>query len=260
MRRHRRPVLTSLAGVCVAVLVAGPAVAAAAPPDPAPGGPQRPYEPDVNGPENIDSLTVSVTREKGTRKGVTVTFDRKSVSASGGVPAGARRFVLLYDPSIRFNPEAFPTCSRDVLVDEGPQACPAASRVGRAAGTQLDGTRLQAIGYNARIAGRPGILLHFPDTGVLLEQTIEQVTAPYRADYRWAIDELIMPNDQPPEERAGTSRFELTFGATRSTAGRTVSFVETTAKPGARLKFGLWSEFVTGQVVLPTAHAVLPAS
>ncbi|MBA2805967.1 hypothetical protein E0500_000385 [Streptomyces sp. KM273126] len=57
----------------------------------------------------------------------------------------------------------------------------------------------------------------------------------------------------------GTRRFELTWGATRRTGdGRSVSFAETAARPGAELGIGLWSEFVTGQTVLPETTAVRP--
>ncbi|WP_207943360.1 hypothetical protein [Actinomadura sp. KC345] len=61
----------------------------------------------------------------------------------------------------------------------------------------------------------------------------------------------------PPEQRAGTARFELSFGATRVADGRAVGFAETTAPAGAELRFGLWSEFVTGQIALPTDTALL---
>ncbi|WP_026401471.1 hypothetical protein [Actinomadura rifamycini] len=146
-----------------ALVFAGTAATAAGSfPDPAPGGPMRPHEPDVTGPRNLDGITARATRNAG--RSVTVAFDRRSRTAQDTVPAAARRFVFLFDRSITFTPEALPTCARTTIDAEGVQAGPPGSRVG---------------------------------------------------------------------------------------------FAETTARPGARLRFGLWSEFVTGQIALPTDTATL---
>ncbi|WP_207943361.1 hypothetical protein [Actinomadura sp. KC345] len=75
-----------LAAAVATVTSAAPTARAAQdpPPDPAPGGPQRPYEPDVEGPENLDGISVTATRSAG--RGVTVAFDRRSRTADGSVP------------------------------------------------------------------------------------------------------------------------------------------------------------------------------
>ncbi|MGW6502566.1 hypothetical protein [Nonomuraea angiospora] len=234
------------------------ATASVAPPDPAPGGPQRPYEPDAEGTENIDSLSVTATRGAG--RSVTLAFDRRSRAATGEVPAGARRFVFLFDRSVSFHPEAFPTCARTVIEKLGAQACPAGSRIGGGRGEFANGESQEVLAFNTRVGRLPGVLVVLPGSGVILEQTLERVSDPYREDYRWALDEILPPTAVPPQERAGTTRFQLSFGATRQYRGRTVGFAETGARPGDRLAFGLWSEFVTGQVLLPTARTPLAAA
>lgn len=161
----------------VAVVLAGaaaPAAAATTPPDPAPGGPQRPFEPDVAGPRNLDSLRVTATKGEG--RSVTVAFDRRSRTAEGTVPAGARRFVFLFDRAISFNPEAFPTCARTVITEDGPDACPPGSQVGSGIGTSYDGTEQPVLVFNTRVGSLPGVLVVLPETDVILEQTFERVS------------------------------------------------------------------------------------
>ncbi|MFW6719406.1 hypothetical protein ACHZ98_04380 [Streptomyces sp. MAR4 CNY-716] len=250
MRRLAAALAAVLAGVA-ALTPPAQAASPAAPPDPAPGGPQRPYEPDVEGTDNVDTLDVTATRGPG--RSVTVAFDRRSRAADGEVPAGARRFVFLFDRSVSFRPESFPTCARAVVEADGVAACPPGSLVGEGLGNWPDGSEHDVAVVNTRVDGTPGVLVVIPGTDSILEQTFERVRDPYRGDYRWAADEIVPPGPVPPGERAGTTRFQLSFGATREHRGRTVGFVETTARPGDRLEFGLWSEFVTGQVVLPTA-------
>ncbi|GAA2407045.1 hypothetical protein GCM10010191_14070 [Actinomadura vinacea] len=248
-----------LAAAALTTALAGTVPAAAAdagaPPDPAPGGPQRPYEPDVPGPENLDSLDVTATRGEG--RSVTVAFDRRSRTADGSVQAGARRFVFLFDRSIRFNPQAFPTCTAELIREKGVRACPPGSQIGSGRGTLTTGERQEVLVFNAMVGRLRGALVVIPAGGVLLEQTFERASAPYRRDHRWTLDEIVPPTAVPPEERQGTARFELSFGATRMVNGRPVGFVETAARPGTKTKFGLWSEFVTGQVVLPRDTARL---
>lgn len=251
-----RIIAACVAGISLLLLTAatGAAAGSPSPPDPAPLGPQRPAEPEVEGPVNLDRLKVSVNRT-GTPRGVRVTFDRHSRTADGGIPAGARRFVFLFDSTLRFNPTAFPVCSRQTIDTEGVAACPPGSRVGSAVGTYLDGSQVEAVAVNSQVAGGPGVLLAFPATGLVLEQTLERATIPYQREYTWAIDELLPPNETPPQNRPGTTRFVITFGATTTAGGRPVSYVET-ADPHGPYSFGLWSEFVTGQVALPTDHAL----
>ncbi|WP_021598826.1 hypothetical protein [Actinomadura welshii] len=245
------------AGLVAAVLAgaAAPAAAATTPPDPAPGGPQRPFEPDVAGPRNLDSLQVTATKGEG--RSVTVAFDRRSRTAEGTVPAGARRFVFLFDRAISFNPQAFPTCARTVITEDGPDACPPGSQVGSGIGTSFDGTEQPVLVFNTRVGSLPGVLVVLPETNVVLEQTFERVSTPYRGTYRWTLDEILPPTSVPPQDRAGTSRFRLAFGATTHRHGRPIGFAETSARPGTPMRFGLWSEFVTGQVVLPTSTTAL---
>ncbi|TDE51249.1 hypothetical protein E1295_18565 [Nonomuraea mesophila] len=239
-------------------LVALPALAtpaSARPADPAPGGPQRPHEADVEGTRNLDSLAVTATAGPG--RSVTLAWDRSSRAETGQVPAGARRFVFLFDRSVRFNPDAFPTCARALIEEKGAAACPDGSQVGSGLAEYATGEPREVLAFNSRIGGSPGVLVVLPSNGVVLEQTLEHVSHQYREHYRWALDEILPPNDTPPQERAGTTRFRLSFGATREHRGRTVGFVESTARPGAALRFGLWSEFVTGQVLVPVAKARL---
>ncbi|MEV0826962.1 hypothetical protein [Nonomuraea rubra] len=248
-------VLTAVIACTALSMPASAALASAAPPDPAPGGPQRPYEHDVEGTRNIDSLSVTATRGAG--RSVTIAFDRSSRAETGQVPAGARRFVFLFDRSVSFNPGAFPTCARTVIEEQGVRGCPAGSRVGGGRGESASGESQEVLVFNTRVGRLPGVLVVLTASGVVLEQTLERVAIPYREDYRWALDEILPPTSVPPQERAGTTRFQLSFGATRQHRGRTIGFVETAAKPGDRLGFGLWSEFVTGQVLLPTARTSL---
>ncbi|MET9551996.1 hypothetical protein [Streptomyces sp. NPDC006645] len=240
-----------------ALLLAGPAPAVATdpPPDPAPGGPQRPYEPDVPGPRNIDALSVAVTPDGGTKHGVRVAFDRTSRSDTGGAPAGARRFVFLFDASLDFRPDAFPVCAREVIETAGVGACPDGSRVGRGTSHLHPQGTAEVVAFNARHAnGLRGALVVIPASGTILELTWERVTAEYRQrGYEWALDEILPVTAVPPEDRVGTSRFQLEWGATRRAGGRDVSFARLTGDRDEKLRFGLWSEFVTGQIALPRA-------
>lgn len=229
------------------------------PPDPAPGGPQRPYEPDVPGPRNIDSLSVAITPDGGTRNGVRIAFDRTSRAEPQGAPAAARRFVFLFDRSISFRPASFPTCARTTIEQEGVGACTAASRIGTGTSHLYpEGTAEVLVFNTVHPSGLRGALVVIPDSNVLLELTWERVTEPYRQlGYRWALDEIVPPSPTPPQERVGTRRFQIAFGAKLQTAdGRVVSFARTTAERGSVLRTGLWSEFVTGQVALPQTTSV----
>lgn len=147
-----------------ALLLTAPSPVGAAgrtPSDPAPGGPQRPYEPDVPGPRTIDSLSVAVTPDGGTKRGVCVGFDRTSRSDEGGAPAGARRFVFLFDESLDFRPEAFPVCARlertagTDLGTRHPRVPPARLRVG--AGRDRAGVPRTSAGPCGHVAVRVGV-------------------------------------------------------------------------------------------------------
>jgi hypothetical protein len=260
MRMRTR--LGSMTAAAAALLMtAAPADASLTPPsDPAPGGPQRPYEPDVQGPRNIDALSVSVTSDGGTRDGLRVRFDRTSRADPDGPPAAARRFVFLFDDSLAFRPDAFPVCARKVIEKRGVAGCPKNSQVGKGTAHTYPSGTAEVLAFNTRHPnGLRGALVVIPSTGTILELTWEKVTPYYqRLGFRWALDEILPPTSVPPEQRVGTARFELVWGAARRSGGRAVSFAEGTARPGAKLRFGLWSEFVTGQVVLPRATAVRP--
>ncbi|MFJ2558181.1 MULTISPECIES: hypothetical protein [unclassified Streptomyces] len=255
--------LGAVAAVAAALLLtavtpAGGVARQAAPPDPTPGGPQRPYEPDVPGPRNIDSLSAAVTPDGGTARGVRVAFDRVSRAETGGAPAGARRFVFLFDASLRFRPESFPLCARSLIEEKGVTACPDGSLVGRGTAHAYPEGSSEVFAFNTRYAnGLRGALVVIPATGTILELTWERVTRPYReGGYLWALDEILPPSSIPPAERVGTRRFELEWGATLRSGNRTVSFAESSASPGERVRIGLWSAFVTGQVALPRTTAV----
>ncbi|MFJ6571237.1 hypothetical protein ACIQNU_27865 [Streptomyces sp. NPDC091292] len=263
------------AGVTGVLLLSGtgPAGAVGAaggpPPDPAPGGPQRPYEPDVEGPRNVDSLTAEVTAYGGEygggygggSRGVGVTFDRTSRAEPAGPPAAARRFVFLFDKALTFRPESFPTCARGTIEEGGTGACPAGSLVGRGTSHAYPEGTAEVRAYNTRHAnGMRGALVVVPANGTILELTWERVTPTYqRLGYAWALDEILPATAVPPAERVGTSRFELTWGAkwgdrsfahlNREGAG---------AGAGGPLRLALWSHFVTGQTELPVARTERP--
>ncbi|WP_419996321.1 hypothetical protein [Streptomyces boninensis] len=231
--------------------------------DPAPAGPQRPYEPDVAGPDNADALTARVTPAAGGhdrvtptpggQRGVRVEFDRTSRTADGGKPAAARRFVFLFDRSVTLHPADFPVCDRATLEADGPGGCPQGSQVGEGTAEFHPHGSAEVLAFNTRYRdGTWGVLVAIPATGTILEQTLERASAPYRArGYRWTLDEILPPTAVPPQERSATLRFRLAFGTVRDGA----SYATTTAPAGKALKFGLWSEFVTGQVLLPEASA-----
>ncbi|MDP4504185.1 hypothetical protein [Nonomuraea turcica] len=235
--------ILQLANLLMAVTITGAVL-----PDPAPAGPDRPYEPPVGGPENLDTLDVDVAPDGGGHNGVTITFDRRSRTESGEKPAAARRFVFLFDRSVRLRPEAFPVCDEAALREWGPAACPSGSRVGSgsaryhgSAGTQ------EVLAFNGRTPdGTPLVLVSIPASKTVLPQTLERAAPPYQKKYRIALDEILPPNATPPQDRGATTRFTLSFGAARGS----VSYVEA---PPRRLDFALWSEFVTGQRLMTPA-------
>ncbi|UGQ14750.1 hypothetical protein LO772_14935 [Yinghuangia sp. ASG 101] len=249
MRRGKRrlAVTTAVLAVAWTLVAAGPASAGGVP-DPTPGGPQRPYEPDVPGPRNIDTLGARTVPDGGTERGVLVAFDRTSRAEPTGPPAAARRFVFLFDRSLSFNPEAFPVCSRAAIEAGGVGACPEGSQVGSGTSHAYPDGSTPVLAFNTVHAhGGRGALVVVPANNTILELTWERVTDPYRArGYLWALDEILPPSPVPPGERVGTRRFELTWGATRVAGGRTVSFAEAARECGD-VRVGLWSEFVTGQ-------------
>ncbi|MFC8079069.1 hypothetical protein ACFUN8_26455 [Streptomyces sp. NPDC057307] len=88
--------------------------------------------------------------------------------------------------------------------------------------------------------------------------TWERVTAEYRRHgYEWALDEILPVTAVPPQDRAGTLRFQPEWGATRRAGGRDVSFVQLSGGQSEKLRFGLWSWFVTGRIALPRTTAVV---
>ncbi|MFJ9033802.1 hypothetical protein ACIRQP_36025 [Streptomyces sp. NPDC102274] len=197
-----------------------------------------------------------------TRRVVGVARVRPGRADTGGATAGARRFVFLFDDSIRFRPESFAVCARSVIEEKGVPACPEGSRVGRGTSHVYPEGPAEVLAFNTRYAnGTRGALVVIPASRTVLELTWERVTRPYQQlGYLWAPDEILPPSPIPPQERAGTRRFELEWGATRQAGGRPVSFAETSAKPGEEVRIGLWSSFVTGQVVLPQTTVVVSPS
>ncbi|MDP9793309.1 hypothetical protein J2S43_001821 [Catenuloplanes nepalensis] len=236
-----------VAFVAVGALVAGGAVPATAgvpldPPHPTPGGPTPPAEPPVSGPVNLDSLTASVRPDGGGRRGVAVTFDRASRTASGEKPAAATQFVFLFDRALSLHPEHFPVCDRGSL----PAGCDPGSIVGTGSAVLYPGLSADVVVHNTRFTdGARGVLITIPATGTVLENRFERVRGPYRGRFRWGSDELL-PSALPPAERGATTRFTVTFGATAN--GH--SFVTTDSR--RPLTLGLWSRFVTGQTLLVT--------
>lgn len=248
------------ATIFAVVLTGAPASAAGStgsgpPPDPAPHGPQRPFEPDAPGPVNLITVDAAVRPDGGTRRGIEVSIDSRTRTATGEKPAAPRRHVFLFDSSIRFNPDRFPTCARAVIERSGIAACPTGSRVGSGqVGLYPAGSAAIAV-FNTRYPnGTRGMLITIPAVGGIFENTFERASAPYRSDFRWASDELIPPDATPPQDRGANTRFQISFGATY----RGQSFMESLAPAGRPLNFGRYSEFVTGQVILLTGQVIRP--
>lgn len=243
--------LIGLTAVVVA-LTATPAVASATPsgqayPHPTPFGPQRPYEPDVAGPENIDTGSVTYAEDGGSPFGVTISFASLRSTPTGVEPAAAREFVFLFDRSVHFNLYLFPVCDRSVIEKQGAAACPEGSRVGSGRAVFYRGGESEVLVFNAAFdKGRRGVLIHLPAAGVILENTLERVVGEYRDDYGWGLNEILPVNDTPPQERPSTKEFYVTFGGVH----KGQSFVRSLARLGAELSVGVWSEYVTGQTTL----------
>ena len=225
------------------------------PPHPAPFGPQRPYEPDVAGPANLEEGEATVVRDAGGKHGVEITFDTRRFTASGEKPAAPREFVFLFDDSVSFNVLAFPTCGRAVLADQGPAACPPGSKVGAGRAEFYGGGAAEVAVYNTTFAGGlRGVLITIPATGTILDNTLEPVWGPYRQNYTWGLHEIIQPDGVPPQDRGVTSSFVVSFGATWH--GR--SFVESHERAGRPLDLGVWGHYVTGQVTLTEGRTARP--
>lgn len=244
-----RLLTAGLAGAALALVMATPATATSDPPHPAPLGPQRPYEARVDGPVNIEGGYAEVER-LGT--GVSVTFDGLRHTESGEKPAASREFVFLFDRTIRFNPLAFPTCSRAQLAAA---ACPAGSKVGAGLAEFYPAGSAEVAVYNTRFPnGMRGVLITIPATGTVLDNTLEPVVGTYQRNYTWGLHEIIPPDATPPELRGSTTRFLVTFGA--SWQGR--NFVESHAPVGRQLNLGIWSHYVTGQTTLTEGRTPRP--
>jgi hypothetical protein len=213
--------------------------------DPAPAGPRLPYQPDVPGPTNVEEGTADVTTDGG--KGVLLTFDTRRWTESGEKPSAPRRFVFLFDDSVRFNTTEFPTCDRATIERDGVAACPPGSRVGGGTAEFHPAGSAEVAVFNTTFAGGArGVLITIPATGTILDNTFERVSRPYRDRYTWGSDEHIPLSDVPPQDRAVTKAFKVTFGGTHD--GR--SFVETDTPVGRPMDFGIYSHYVTGQITL----------
>jgi len=223
--------------------------AAATPAHPAPLGPQRPYEPDVEGPANIESGAATVAPLGG---GVAITFDAYRGTATGEKPAAPREFVFLFDNSIHFNPLAFPTCDRAALA-EG--ACPPGSKVGGGRAEFYPTGAAEVAVYNTKFAnGMRGVLITIPATGTVLDNTLEPVVGSYQRKYTWGLHEIIPPDATPPAQRGSTTHFLVTFGAT----WRGHDFVQSYAPTDRPLNLGVWSHYVTGQKTLTEGRTPRP--
>ncbi|ONI80845.1 hypothetical protein ALI22I_43740 [Saccharothrix sp. ALI-22-I] len=193
----------------------------------------------------MENGTVDVTTDGG--EGVLLAFHTRRWTGTGEKPAAPRRFVFLFDDSIRFNTTAFPTCDRTTVERDGIGACPAGSRVGGGTAEFYPTGSAEVAVFNTAYAnGMRGVLITIPATGTILENTFERVAHPYRDRYRWGSDEIIPPSTVPPQDRAVTQAFSVTFGATRD--GR--SFAETDTPVGRPMDFGVYSHYVTGQITL----------
>jgi hypothetical protein len=219
-------------------------------PDAAPQGAVRAAEPDASGPENLDLVESSVRPDGGGADGIEVVFDRTSRTATGEKPAAPRRFVFLFDQSVSFHPEVFPVCEQAVIASRGFAGCPEGSRVGGGQVDTFPGRTAELAVFNTGYAdGARGVLITVPATGAIFENTFEPLVEPYRGVYGMGSDEILPISPVPPGERAASSRFRVSFGASRRDGDQVHSFVRSTAAPGTNLRFGYWGEFVTGQVV-----------
>lgn len=244
-----RLLTAGLAGAALALVMATPATATTNPPHPAPLGPQRPYEARVDGPVNIEGGHAEVAR-LGT--GLSVTFDGLRHTATGEKPAAPREFVFLFDRSIRFNPLAFPTCSRAQLAAA---ACPAGSKVGTGRAEFYPAGAADVAVYNTKYPnGMRGVLITIPATGTVLDNTLEPVLGTYQRNYTWGLHEIVPPDSTPPALRGSTTRFLVTFGA--HWQGR--DFVDSDAPAGRQLNLGIWSHYVTGQITLTEGRTPRP--
>ncbi|MCP2297950.1 hypothetical protein APR11_004391 [Nocardia amikacinitolerans] len=257
----RRPSTTIAAVIgCTALLSVAPGAAAGeSPGPPTPGGPAAPADAAVDGPVNFDTLTTTVTPDHGYFTGITVEFDRTSRTESGEKPAAATQFVFLFDRSIRINADRFPVCSRTELATHGLAGCPAGSQVGSGTAEIYPATTADVFVFNTRHpSGDPGVLITIPATGAILENTLEPVTGHPGSPYGVGLDELL-PSPLPPQQRSATTRFRVTFGATRTDHTGTHSYLESFALPGQPLELGIWSRFVTGQIIQTTDSVPRPS-
>ncbi|WP_266079601.1 hypothetical protein [Streptomyces sp. NEAU-W12] len=142
-----------------------------------------------------------IVPDGGTTHGVRVAFDRTGRAE----PAGARRFVFLFDASLRFRPEAFPTCSRTTIEQRGVHACPQGSQVGRGTSHLYPDGTAEVRAFDTRHpGGARGAPVVVPASGTILELAWERVTPPYRrAGHRWALDEILPPTTTPPGRALG---------------------------------------------------------
>jgi hypothetical protein len=252
--------MRTLIALCLAPLsvlaLAAPASATTLdPPHPTPFGPQRPYEPDVAGPLNIQEGTVAVTPDGGGPDGIKVTFDARRYTATGEKPAAPRQFVFLFDSTIRLHTWEFPTCARDMIEQGGFAACPPGSQVGSGHAQFHGGGSADIVVFNTSYDnGLRGVLITIPAAGAIFDNTLEPVTGHYRSDYRWGLDEIQPPDATPPQDRPSTSAFAVTFGATWN--GH--SFLTSDAEPSTTLDLGVWSHYVTGQTTLNEGQAIRP--
>lgn len=160
--------------------------------------------------------------------------------------------MFLFDRSIRFNPLAFPTCSRAQLAAA---ACPTGSKVGAGRAEFYPTGAAEVAVYNTRFPnGMRGVLITIPATGTVLDNTLEPVVGTYQRNYTWGLHEIVPPDATPPELRGSTTRFLVTFGA--SWRGR--DFVESHAPVATQLNLGIWSHYVTGQVTLTEGRTPRP--
>ena len=254
--------LVHLASASVAIAISACSTSttgSAAFPDPTPGGPVRPAEAFVAGPENLDALDVSVRPDGGLPDGVVLGYDKTSRTAGGEKPAAPRRYVFLFDRSVTFHPEAFPTCARATLESQGAAGCPAGSQVGSGRSDNYPSGSADVAVFNTVYPnGTRGVLITVPAAGVILENTFEPVGEVYRAEFAHASDEIVPPSATPPGQRGATTRVQVSFGATHREGDRVHSFVRSAARPGDPMRFALWSEFVTGQVIRPTDETPRP--
>ncbi|MCZ4495172.1 MAG: hypothetical protein JWP53_4103 [Conexibacter sp.] len=155
--------------------------------------------------------------------------------ADGSVPPPIEHMRFSFTRGAKVHPEAFPTCTQQVLHDAGPNGCPKGSRLGegKASATALETVfpaTIQVFNGPATKAGRK-ILIYARALGTVvipLEGTLKKSSG----QYGWVLDVPVQKIQIVADQFASITSFSVTVGG----IGRKgVPFIEaptSCAKPG----------------------------